>query len=224
MGGGGFGSFGGSLHGSGGSRASFGPSTTSATQQETWDAEFPLLMKFLFERLQIAERTAGRMDATRRSHPNAKTAAPAQTAKPGSGRQGQNSGDGAAGSAKQKPQPSECPVCNKKDHHLISKCPVFLKLSVSQRYNAVRQAKAVLQLLKHVPLCPRVCINVLLQRVWPQGTSHITTLWGQQAISLRFPTREQSRPYTSCCWRSCCWMRCHGSAPSSRQFQFKQRK
>ena len=144
---GGPGSFGGgSLHGAGSFRTCLDRSPTPATQQETWDAEFPLLMKFLFERLQIAERTAGRMDATRRPHQNAKTAAPAQqqsTAKPGPGRQNQHHSDGATGSAKQsKPQPSECPVCTKKDHHLISRCPAFLKMSVSQRYNAVRQAKA----------------------------------------------------------------------------------
>ena len=144
---GGPGSFGGGgLHGSGSFRSCLDRAPTPTTPQETWDAEFPLLMKFLFERLQIAERTAGRMDATRRPHQNTKTAAPAQhqsTAKPGPGRQIQHHSDGAAGSAKQsKPQPSECPVCSKKDHHLISRCPAFLKMSVSQRYNAVRQAKA----------------------------------------------------------------------------------
>ena len=143
---GGPGSFGGSSHGSGGFRTCLDRTPTPATQQETWDAEFPLLMKFLFERLQIAERTAGRMDATRRPHQNVKTAAPAQhqsTSKPGSGRPNQRHGDGGTGSAKQsKPQPTECPVCSKKDHHLISKCPTFQKMSVSQRYNAVRQAKA----------------------------------------------------------------------------------
>ena len=82
---GGPGSFCGSSHGSGGFRTRLDRTPTPATQQETWDAEFPLLMKFLFERLQIAERTAGRMDATRRSHQNVKTAAPAQhqsTSKP----------------------------------------------------------------------------------------------------------------------------------------------
>ena len=129
--------------GSGKSKSSGGDADEDErSNQQKWDAEYKQLMAFLFERLQVMERSEHRVPGQgaprKQSNAAAKASAPAmnQTSSQKSG--GQNPGYKSGGGSK---KPTECPQCRKKDHLYLSKCPDFIKMNVQQRHAAVRRIR-----------------------------------------------------------------------------------
>ena len=124
-----------------------------ATTQEKWDAEYKQLMVFLFERLQVMERSEHRVpgQGAPRKQSNSAAAAPATN-------QGYKSGGGGKKS-------TECPQCRKKDHLYLSRCPEFIKMNSQQRHADSEADTYLLQLFVHVTYGSRLHIQFCVQNL-----------------------------------------------------------